>query len=133
MKLLKETVTKEKRYKYVEDVIEDYLQLTDEKIEIPLLIAAAKEKQVLLLDEVKGNVVKKGDAEDLFKVYTQIRKLEERQVELAAELGDAEFTLREFLSFIEGNQLAYERKDEVEKQKITFLFWLEDGVVKCNR
>jgi hypothetical protein len=50
-----------------------------------------------------------------------------------AELGDAEFTLREFLSFIEGNQLAYEKKDDVEKQKITYLFWLEDGVVKCNR
>ena len=36
---------KEKTYKKVEDVIEDYLRLTDEKIEIPLALAAAKEKQ----------------------------------------------------------------------------------------
>jgi hypothetical protein len=124
---------KEKRYKYAEDVIEDYLRLTDEKIEIPLLISAAKEKQITLLDGVNGNVLRKGDVESLFKLYMQIRKYDERQVELIAELGEVEFTLREFLSFIEGNQLAYEKKDDVEKQKITYLFWLEDGVVKCNR
>jgi hypothetical protein len=57
----------------------------------------------------------------------------ERQLEIVTELGDVEFTLREFLSFIEGNQLGYEKKDDVEKQKITYLFWLENGVVKCNR
>jgi hypothetical protein len=124
---------KEKRYKYAEDVVEDYLRLTDEKIEIPLLISAAKEKQITLLDGVNGNVLRKGDVENLFKLYMQIRKYDERQVELIAELGEVEFTLREFLSFIEGNQLAYEKKDDVEKQKITYLFWLEDGVVKCNR
>ncbi len=124
---------KEKRYKYAEDVVEDYLRLTDEKIEIPLLISAAKEKQITLLDGVNGNVLRKGDVESLFKLYMQIRKYDERQVELIAELGEVEFTLREFLSFIEGNQLAYEKKDDVEKQKITYLFWLEDGVVKCNR
>jgi len=82
---------------------------------------------------VNGNVIKKGDAENLFKLYMQNRKSEERQLEIVMELGDVEFTLREFLSFIEGNQLAYEKKDDVEKQKITYLFWLEDGVVKCNR
>ena len=82
---------------------------------------------------MNGNVIKKGDAENLFKLYMQNRKSEERQLEIVMELGDVEFTLREFLSFIEGNQLAYEKKDDVEKQKITYLFWLEDGVVKCNR
>ncbi len=124
---------KEKRYKYVEDLIEDYLQLTDEKKEMPLIIAAAKEKQLSLLNEANGIVIKKGDAEDLFKVYMQIRKCEERQLEIVAELDEVEFTLREFLSFIESNQLGYERKDDVGKQKITYLFWLEDGVVKSNR
>jgi hypothetical protein len=48
-------------------------------------------------------------------------------------MEEVEFTLREFLSFIEGNQLGYERKDDVDKQKITYLFWLENGAVKCNR
>lgn len=124
---------REKRYKYIEDVIEDYLQLVHEKIELPLVIARAKEKQITQLDAVTGNVVKKGDAEDLFKIYSQIRKHEERQLELRIELEEVEFTLREFLSFIEGKQLAYERKDETEKQKVTYLFWLNDGVIQCNR
>jgi hypothetical protein len=124
---------KEKTYRKVEDVVEDYLRLTDEKIEIPLAIAKAKEKQILLLDALNGNVLKKGEAEGLFKVYMQIRKSEERQLEIGGELDEVEFTLREFLLFIEGNQLAYEKRDEVEKQKITYLFWLEDNVVKCNR
>ncbi len=124
---------KEKTYKKVEDVIEDYLRLTDEKIEIPLALSAAKEKQISLLDGVNGNVIKKSDADSLFKLYMQNRKAVERQLEIVTELGDVEFTLREFLSFIEGNQLGYEKKDDVEKQKITYLFWLENGVVKCNR
>jgi hypothetical protein len=85
------------------------------------------------LDGVNGNVIKKSDADGLFKLYMQNRKAVERQLEIMTELGNVEFTLREFLSFIEGNQLAYEKKDDVEKQKITYLFWLEDGVVKCNR
>ena len=133
MKLLKDRVMKEKTYKKADDVIEDYLRLTDERIEIPLALAATKEKQISLLDGVNGNVIKKGDADGLFKLYMQNRKAGERQLEILADLADVEFTLREFLSFIEGNQLAYEKKDDVEKQKITFLFWLEDGVIKCNR
>ncbi|MFN2440782.1 MAG: hypothetical protein ABR503_16375 [Chitinophagaceae bacterium] len=124
---------KEKVYKKIDDVVEDYLRLTDERIEIPLSLTAAKEKQITLMDGLNGNVVKKGDADSLFKLYMLNRKAEERQLEIVAELSEVEFTLREFLSFIEGNQLAYEKKDDVEKQKITYLFWLEDGVIKCNR
>jgi hypothetical protein len=124
---------KEKSYKKIEDVVEDYLRLTDERIEIPLAISAAKEKQISLLDGLNGNVLKKGEAENLFKVYMQIRKSEERQLEILGELSEVEFTLREFLSFVEGNQLAYEKRDDVEKLKITYQFWLENGVVKCNR
>ena len=124
---------KEKKYKYIEDVVEDYLRLADERKEIPVLIAAAKVKQATLLDEANGSIIKKGDADDLFKIYNQVRKLEERQLEILGEMEEVEFTLREFLSFIEGNQLGYERKDDVDKQKITYLFWLENGAVKCNR
>jgi hypothetical protein len=65
---------KEKTYKKVEDVIEDYLRLTDEKIEIPLALSAAKEKQISLLDGVNGNVIKKSDADSLFKLYMQTGK-----------------------------------------------------------
>lgn len=124
---------KEKKYKYVEDVIEDYLQLTDEQIEIPLIIAQAREKQISLMDDVSGNVLKKGDAEDVFKVFMQVKKSEERKAEIEMELKDLEDLLKEFLYFINGNKLGYERKDELEKQKVTYLFWLEEGVIKCNR
>ena len=124
---------KDKRFKSIEAIVEAYLTLTDEKLEIPLAIAAAKEKKNDELSKTNGNTIKKSAAENLFKSYLQIRKWQERQLEILAELDEVEFTLREFLSFIEGNQLAYEKKDDTEKQKITYLFWLEDGIIKCNR
>ncbi len=124
---------KDKRYKYIDDAIEDYLQLQDEKKELPLMILGAKEKQISLLDDLNGGIVKKGDAEDLFKLFQQIRKNEERKIELVSELEEVEFTLREFLSFLNGSQLAYERKDDGEKHRTTYLFWLDEGAVKCNR
>jgi hypothetical protein len=124
---------KEKKYKYVEDVMEDYLQLIDEQIEIPLTIAQAREKQISLMDDVTGNVLKKGDAEDVFKVFMQLKKTEERKAEIQMELTELEDLLKEFLHYINGNKLSYERKDELDKQKVTYLFWLEEGVIKCNR
>ncbi len=124
---------KEKKYKYVEDVMEDYLQLIDEQIEIPLTIAQAREKQISLMDDVTGNVLKKGDAENVFKGFMQLKKTEERKAEIQMELTELEDLLKEFLHYINGNKLSYERKDELDKQKVTYLFWLEEGVIKCNR
>ncbi|HEY0060195.1 MAG TPA: hypothetical protein VGB56_13750 [Flavisolibacter sp.] len=124
---------KEKRYKYVEDVIEDYMRLTDEGLELPLLLSRAEEKYISLQSDWNGNVVKKSDAEDAFKVFTQIRKLEDRRAEIKAEYAEVEQTLKAFLTFLNGHQLGYEKKDDVEKMKITYLFWLEEGQIKCNR
>jgi len=124
---------KEKRYKYAEDLVDDYLSLTGEQIELPLLIAEIREKQITIMGDVSGHVLKKGDAEDVFKLFTQLRRAEERKEELQGELGEVEGLLKEFLQFIDGNQLAFEKKDDIDKQKITYLFWLEDGIVKCNR
>ena len=124
---------KEKKYKSIENMIEDYLRLTDERLEIPLAIASAKEKKNVELAKVNGNSIKKSSLESLFKTYLQVRKMQERQIELVAELEEVEFTLREFLSFLDGNQLSYEKKDDTEKQKLTYLFWLEEGVIKSNR
>lgn len=124
---------KEKRPKSIDTVIEDYLQLSDEKLEVPLAIAAAREKKTAELQKLKGHVIKKSTADNLFKNYNQILKWQERQLEIVKELEEVEFTLREFLSFLEGNQLSYEKKDVAEKQKLTYLFWLEDGVIKSNR
>jgi hypothetical protein len=62
-----------------------------------------------LLNETNGSVIKKGDAETSSN-YMQVRKYEERQLELLAELEEVEFTLREFLSFMEGNSWATKRR-----------------------
>jgi len=124
---------KEKRYKYVEDVIEDYMRLTDEQIEIPLLLAKAEEKHISLQSDWNGTVIKKGDVEDAFKVFSQIKKLEERKAEIKLEYAEVEQTLKQFLTFLNDHQLSYEKKDDGEKTKITYLFWLEGGQIKCNR
>lgn len=124
---------KEKRYKYVEDVIEDYMRLTDEGRELPLLLSKAEEKYISLQGDWNGTIIKKGDAEDAFKVFLQIKKLEERKAEIQAEYAEVQQTLKQFLLFLKGHQLGYEKKDDVEKMKITYLFWVEKGQVKCNR
>src|SRR5688572_21987333 len=124
---------REKKYKYIEDVVEDYIRLQDEKIELPLLIEKFKKKQDVLLSEVQEAVIDTDDAEDLFKAHSQIKKSEERMEEANEELREVEEILKGFLTTIPGHQLSYERKDDQEKMKITHLFWLEDGVIKSNR
>ena len=124
---------KEKKYKYIEDVVEDYLRLLDERMELPLTIERFTKKQDILLSEIEEAVIDTDDAEDLFKAYCQIIKTEERMEEANEELKDVEEILKGFLATIPGHQLSYERKDAQEKMKITHLFWLEDGVIKSNR
>ena len=123
---------KDKKYKNVEDIIENYLILEDEEIEIPLLITKAKEKfESLKLIQGEG-ILKPSEAEDAFKVFMQLKKHKDRKIELRAELAEAENLLKEFLKFVNENKISYEKKDD-NKNKITYLFWLEDGKVKCNR
>jgi len=123
---------KDKKYKNVEDIIENYLILEDEEIEIPLLITKAKEKfETLKLVQGEG-ILKPSEAEDAFKVFMQLKKHKDRKIELRAELAEAENLLKEFLKFVNENKISYEKKDD-NKNKITYLFWLEDGKVKCNR
>jgi seryl-tRNA synthetase len=124
---------REKRYKYIEDVVEDYIRLQDERIELPLAIEKAKKKQEMLFSEIPDKVIQTDDAEDLFKAFSQVKKSEERLAETNEEITEVEEILKGFLAAIPGHQLAYERKDDLEKMKITHLFWLEDGVIKSNR
>jgi hypothetical protein len=123
---------KDKRYKYLEDVIEDYIELTDEQIEIPLLIEKAREKYDGLKLEKNGTIIAYDDAEDAFKFFMQLKKYEERKNELNQELTEVENILRDFLVFLNEAKVSYEKKDD-NKNKQTFLFWLEEGQVKCNR
>jgi hypothetical protein len=125
--------TKEKRYKYVEDVIEDYLNLLDETNELPLSLKKVKDKFIALKEDLNGDVLDKEDAEDFFKLFNQERKIEEQKMELAQELAEVEDIFKQFLSYVDGHQITYEKKDEVEKSKITYLFWIENAEIKFNR
>ncbi len=124
---------KDKKFKYYEDVIEEYLQLTDEQIEIPLLIEKNKEKMDSLNLDKNNAVLKAGDAEDAYKIFTQIKKLEDRRAEVETELKEVENFFKQFLQVIDGGKVSFQKKDDNDKSKITYLFWLEDGEIKSNR
>ena len=125
---------KVKKNKHIEDVIDVYITLLDEQIEIPVLIEKANEKyNQHVTGDNNSYVYKPGETDDLFKIFMQIKKHEQRKAQLAAEIAEAESTLKDFLAFLKGGKIAYEKKDDNSKSKITFLFWLEDGKVMCNR
>lgn len=124
---------KDKKYKDVEDVIDDYIQLLDEQIEIPLLIEKSQKKFNQNLSTENGIIYTPVQAEYLFKYHCQLRKFEERKNEVNEELSEVENVLREFLLSLNGGKISFERKDDTDKSKITFLFWVEDNKVMCNR
>jgi len=122
---------KTKRPKHIDDVIDEYVDLLDEQIELPVLIEKANEKyNQHVIDH--NYVYKQGETDNLFKIFTQIKKYEERRFHLNNEIAEVENTLKDFLSFLKGGKIAYEKKND-DKSKATFLFWLEDGKVMCNR
>ena len=124
---------KEKRYKYVEDLLEDYILLAEEKSELSQSVEKLRRKQEHLLSEIEDTVIKTDDAEDLFKAHTQVKKIEEKLAEVTDELKEVETVLRDFLFAITEHQLAYERKDDQEKAKITHMFWVEGDVVHHSK
>ena len=124
---------KEKRYKYVEDVVEDYLYLQDERVELPLTLKKLKDKYATLKEDYEGKVLDKEEAEDFFKLFNQEKKVEERVAEVESDLTEIEELLKQFLQYLEGQQFTYEKKDEEQKSKVTHLFWLENGRIKSNR
>ena len=125
---------KVKKFKHIEDVIDVYIALLDQQIEIPVLIEKANEKYNQHVNgDNNSNVYKPGETEDLFRIFMQVKKYEERKAQLDTEIAEAENTLKDFLTFLKGGKIAYEKKDDNSKSKITFLFWLEDGKVMCNR
>jgi hypothetical protein len=124
---------KDKKYKYIEDVIDDYIQLLDEQIEIPLLIEKAQKKFHQNISPENDVIYTPAQAEHLFKYHSQVRKLEERKNEISEELSEVENFIREFISSLNGGKISYEKKDDTDKTKITFLFWVEDNKVMCNR
>ena len=106
--------------------------MQDEQIEIPLLIEKAQKKFSQHLSTDAEAVYKQSEAEDLYKVHNTLKKHEERKNEIGHELEEVEEAIKGFLTSLNGGKVSYERKDD-DKSKITFLFWLEEGKVKCNR
>ncbi len=124
---------KEKKYKYYEDLIEEYLFLSDEIIEIPRLIEKNKEKLDTIIAGKAGTLLKSGDANDAYKIFLQNIKYNERKEEITEELKEIQETLKEFLKFIDGAQLAYKERDDEDKTKTTYSFWIEEDTIKSNR
>lgn len=124
---------KYKKYKYLEDLFDEYIQLEDEQIEIPILIEKARKKFGQYVSSDPNPVYVQSDAENLYKVYLTHKKLEERKNEIVLKLAEVEDILKSFFTSLNGAKVSYEKKDDNDKSKLTYLFWLEDGVVKCNR
>ena len=124
---------KDKKYKYLEDILDEYINLQDELIEIPLLMEKSQKKFDQNLSSDPDPVYKQDDAQDLYKAYLSIRKHEERKNEINEELAEVEGLLKGFLTSLNKGRISYEKKDDNDKSKITFLFWLEDDKIKCNR
>lgn len=123
---------RDKKYKYIEDVIEEYIRLTDEQIEIPLQITKAQEKYDIFLKDHENGVLKEEDAQYAFKIYFQLKKYAENKKEVEEELTEVEGILKEFLHTLKGAKISFEKKDD-NKSKMTFLFWLEEEELKSNR
>ncbi|MEP6595935.1 MAG: hypothetical protein ABJA71_08300 [Ginsengibacter sp.] len=124
---------KAKRAKHIQGVIDEYITLLDEQIEIPVLIEKANEKYNQHITEHNSYVYKPGETDDMFKIFMQIKKYDERKAALNDEFAKTESTLKDFLTFLKGGKISYEKRDDNDKSKITFLFWLQDGKVMCNR
>jgi len=123
---------KDKKHKYLEDLIEEYIQLTEEQAEIPLSINKVISDYQEYSKQHKGTVISADEAQFAFKIYNQLRKQNERKAEVAAELNEVETLLKDFLQFFDGHKISYEKKND-QKSKLTYLFWMEEGMLKCER
>ncbi len=122
-----------KKLRHLEDVLDDYISLLDEEKELPLLQQKAQDKFKQHLNDNAAIPYKPKESEDLFRSFTQIKKHEERAVELGNEKTEVENILKQFLSYLNGSKISFEKKDDNDKSKSTFLFWLEDDKIISNR
>jgi hypothetical protein len=66
---------KDKKYKHIEDLLEDYLQVKEEHLEISLLDSKAVEKQESFRSDYQGSTIKTTEAQDGFKSFLQLKRL----------------------------------------------------------
>ena len=122
-----------KKNKHFEVVIDEYINLLDEQIELPVLIQKANEKFIQHLTDDISYIYKPGETENMFKIFMQIKKYEDKMAQISDEIIGLENTLKSFLSLFKGGKVAHPKKENTGKSKITFLFWLEDGKIMSNR
>ncbi|MDQ2720987.1 MAG: hypothetical protein M3Z26_14670 [Bacteroidota bacterium] len=122
-----------KKFKHIEDVLDDYISLLDEEKELPILIQKVHDKLKQHLSDDSTIPYKPKETEDMFRIFIQIKKYEERKTELGDEKIEVENILKEFISLLNGSKISYEKKDDNDKSKSTFLFWLQDGNITSNR
>ncbi len=122
-----------KKNKHFEALIDEYINLLDEQIELPVLIQKANEKFNQHLTDDISYIYKPGETESMFKIFMQIKKYEDKKTQLNDEIARLENALKGFLSLFKGGKVAHPKKDDVGKSKITFLFWLEDDKIMSNR
>ncbi|HEX8461389.1 MAG TPA: hypothetical protein VF623_08160 [Segetibacter sp.] len=123
---------KDKKHKYLEDLIEEYLELTEEQAEIPVAVNKVTAHYQDFSKKHNGTVISADEAQYAFKVYSQLKKYNDRKEEIAAELKEVEDLLRDFLQFFDGHKISYEKKDE-NKVKTIFLFSVENGMLRCDK
>lgn len=116
----------------VGNVIEDYLRLFDEKIDLSIAIARAIEASKKKL-ELKSEMLRGKDVQELFTQHCQINKCKQRQKEVESELDEVETSLKRFLTFLDGKQIVYEKKVKGDKQKAKYILLLREGKVHCNK
>src|SRR6478609_2872997 len=108
---------KEDNYKHIDDLLGKYISLLDEQLEIPLLVEKTKEKYEHHLTGHNSSVYKRKETNDMFKIFSQVKKHEDRSEEIKKELTELENHLKEFLSFLKGGKIAYEKKEDNGKSK----------------
>lgn len=122
---------KDKKYKYIYDVVEEYLHVKEEQEEITLQIAKNREKFDGFIKDHLGRVIKDEDAQHAFKIHQQLKKYEENEREMQQELTEIEYVFKEFLKNLKGSKISIERKDD-SKSRTTHLFWLDGEDLKTN-
>lgn len=123
---------KDRRYKNVEDLIEDYQQLLDEQTEIPLSMSRLEEKYNASLLDNSGDTMKTGEAQYGYKILRQIKRFGDRVQKLQSEINEIERYFKGLLISIAGKQLSFEKKED-SKTKVTYLFWVQDGQLQSKR
>jgi len=121
---------KDKKYKYLEDLIEDYLALKSEREDAAAYESKMIDKYNSFLKDQESQL-KDDDAQHAFKTYHQLKKAEENKKELEDELMEVEGIFIDFLKSLHSKRISYESKDD-NKNKTTYLFWLEGDLLKSS-